>query len=52
MSSDCYHLLDANVWKEMFDKKIQENGYVYVGRKLAGSYDVKVFVKEKEKTND
>jgi len=29
MSSDCDHLLDANIWKEIHDRKIQTNGYVY-----------------------
>ena len=48
MGFDCFHLLDADVWKEMPDKKILDNGYVYTGRRLAGKYDVKVFIKEKE----
>ena len=34
MSSDYYHLLDANIWKEIADRKIQLNGYVYARRKL------------------
>lgn len=48
MSFDSFHLLDADVWKELPDKKILDNGYVYAGRKLTGKYDVKIFIKEKE----
>lgn len=47
MSTDYYHLLDANVWKEIPDRKIQDNGYVYAGRKLKEGYEIKLFVKEK-----
>jgi hypothetical protein len=48
MSSDCYHLLDANIWKEIADRKIQSNGYVYAGRKLVDKYEVKLFIKKIE----
>ncbi len=47
MSSDYYHLLDANIWKEIVDRKIQPNGYVYAGRKLVDKYEVKLFIKKK-----
>lgn len=43
---DNIHLLDADVWKEVEDRKIQENGYVYVGRKYKKGYEVKVFIKK------
>jgi hypothetical protein len=48
MGFDNFHLLDADIWKEMESKKIQENGYVYVGRKFFEEYEVKVFIKKKE----
>lgn len=48
MGFDSFHLLDADVWKELPDKEILNNGYVYAGRKLTGKFDVKIFVKEKE----
>jgi len=48
MSSDYYHLLDANKWTEIPNRKIQENGYVYAGRKLKDEYEIKVFVKKRE----
>lgn len=43
---DNFHLLDADVWKEVEDRKIQENGYVYVGRKYKKGYEVKMFIKK------
>jgi hypothetical protein len=48
MSSDCYHLLEANIWTEITDRKIQPNGYVYAGRKLVNKYGVKLFIKKIE----
>lgn len=48
MGFDSFHLLDADVWKELPDKKILDNGYVYTARKFAGKYDVKIFIKAKE----
>lgn len=49
MSFDSFHLLDADIWNELADKKILDNGYVFVGRRLTGKYDVKIFIKETEK---
>ncbi len=49
MSFDSFHLLNADIWKELADKKILDNGYVYAGRRLTGKYDVKIFIMEKEK---
>jgi len=48
MGFDSFHLLDADVWKELPDKKILDNGYVYAGRRLTGLFDVKIFIMEKE----
>ena len=48
MSSDCYHLLDANTWKEIADQKIQPNVYVSAGRKIVDKYKVKLFIKKIE----
>ncbi len=42
MSSDCYHLLDANIWKEIADRKIQPNVYAHAGRKIVDKYKVKL----------
>ena len=43
---DYFHLLDADVWKEVENRKIQENGYVYAGRKYNRGYEVKLFIKK------
>ena len=45
-------MLDADVWKELPAKKVGANGYVYAGRKYQGSFEVKLFVREKEKTSE
>jgi hypothetical protein len=51
MSFDSFHLLDADIWKEVEDRHIQSNGYVYAGRKYKDEeYEAKVFIKKREKT--
>jgi len=42
MSSDCYHLLNVNIWKEIADRKIQPNGYVCAERTLVDKCEVKL----------
>jgi hypothetical protein len=48
MSLDYYHLLDANIKKEIVDWKIQPNRNVYAARKLVDKYKVKLFIKKIE----
>lgn len=50
MSFDNFRLLDADIWKEIEDRKIQSNGYVYAGRKYKDEeYEVKLFIKKRDK---
>lgn len=50
MAFDSFHLLDADIWKEIENRKIQSNGYVYAGRKYKDEeYEVKLFIKKRDK---
>jgi len=42
-----YAMLDST-WVELSDKKIQDNGYCYVGRNFKAGFAVKVFVQKIE----
>jgi len=48
VNSDCYHLVDANIWKEIADRKIQPNVHAHSGRKIVDKYKVKLFIKKIE----
>jgi hypothetical protein len=42
-------LLDANIKKEIVDRKIQPNRNVYAARRLVDKYEVKLFIKKIER---
>lgn len=48
MDTDRCVLLDSSIWREITNRRILSNGYVYAGRKLVEKYDVIVFIKPKE----
>ena len=49
MTANYFHMLDADIWEEMPKRNVQANGYAYVGRKYHDDYEVKIFVKRKDK---
>lgn len=52
MKANYFHVLDADVWKELPAKNVGTNGYVYAGRKFHENYEVKLFIREKEKISE